>query len=67
MYDAHESASVPQLPRTIAMTRLHFKEIASLQNKAPTHKHPQRRKRSRVVVELWLLVGLRSSLLNPET
>ena len=49
------------------MTRLPFKEIASPQNKAPTYKYLRRRKRSRVVVELWLLVGLRSSLLDPQT
>ena len=50
MYDVHAGARVPQLPRTIkiTMTRLHFKEIASPQNKAPKYKYLQ----CRVVVEL---------------
>ena len=47
MYDARESASVPQLPRTTTMTRLRDRRP---QNKAPTYKHWQRTKRSWVVV-----------------
>ena len=68
MYGAHESANVPQLPRTSTMTRLHCKEIASPRTKLPRTSTCSAE--SEVVlffVELLSLVGLRSSLLDPET
>ena len=64
MYDArqHSTASKDQYCDQVA---LYGDRLP--QNKAPTYKYLQRRMRSCVVVELLLLVGLRSPPLDPET
>ena len=65
VYDARQSG-VPQLPRTNTMTRLHFNEIASPRTKLPRTSTCSVESEV-VVVELLLLVGFRSSLLDPQT
>ena len=55
-----------QLPRTSTTTRLHFKEIASPRTRLPRTSACRVENVIGLLLQLLLLFGLRSSLLDPE-